>query len=266
MVTILKKCDDDNITIHSASLTYTTVLNFIPIIAMAYFAFEILGGLDKFQSDIERFISENLAPNFGDQILGFINSVRNQISAKALGVFGAIGFVLAGINLLAKIELSLNLIWGKKRARPWMQKMSTFWTLISLGPILLGVSLVVTGNAVAWLRSDHGEIARVIVFAWQFIPYVTSTMLMTMVYMWLPAHKVHFKNAFKAGVISGVIFEVAKQLYAMYAIRAISSSIYGSLAVAPVFLLWLNFVWMIFLFGAQVCYFLNEKPGQMRSV
>lgn len=258
---IVKKSDDDNISIHSASLTYTTVLSFIPIIAMAYFFFDVMGGLDKFQTDIEKFIGTNLAPNFADQILELVASVREKVSAKALGAFGFVGFILAGINLLAKVELSLNMIWGKKRARPWVQKMSTFWTLISLGPIFLGLSLLLTGAVLDWLRSDRGEIARAIVFLWQFIPYVTSSILMTMVYMWLPAHKIKFKSAMYAGIAAGVVFEIAKQLYAVYAVRAIKSSIYGSLAVAPVFLLWLNFVWMIFLFGAQICHYLNERQA-----
>lgn len=258
LMIIVRKADADNIAIHSASLTYTSVLSFVPVIALGYFLFDMMGGVDKFQADMEYFIGQNLAPSFADQIMSFVMAVRTQISSKAIGVFGFIGFVVAGINLLSKVELSLNMIWGKKRVRPWVNKMTTFWTIISLGPIFLGASLILTGEALKYLRSDNGEIARALVFLWQLVPYVTSPILFTAIYFWLPAHKVRLKNAARAGIWTGVLFEAAKQIYAIYAVKAIKASIYGSLAVAPVFLLWLNFVWMIFLFGAQICFYLND--------
>jgi len=57
-----------------------------------------------------------------------------------------------------------------------------------------------------------------------------------------------------------LVFGIAKILYAAHANHSLAkNAIYGSLVVIPVFLLWLYVVWLIVLFGAELCCYFQYK-------
>lgn len=253
------KCMQDKITLVASSLAYTSVLSLIPMIALAYFFLDFSGGLDTIQKVVEDFIFSNLAPSFGNQMSSYVTSVRKNISPKTLGVFGVIGTVYTSLTMLVQIEQALNSIWKVERARPWSQKITQYWTMMTLGPLLLSVSFVVSGKLMSWVKQDAGEIARMVLLLWSLVPYIASSMLFACVYIVLPYRKIHKKSALLSGVLTAFIFEVSKQAYGHYASHAIGKSVYGSLAVLPVFLLWLYWIWIVVLLGAEFCFFIETR-------
>ena len=43
-----------------------------------------------------------------------------------------------GVLLLATVEDQLNALWRVTTPRPWIQRILAYWTLLTLGPLLLG--------------------------------------------------------------------------------------------------------------------------------
>lgn len=259
---IWKKSEKDMIFVHSASLTYTTFLNLIPVFAIAYYFFDFLGGFEQLQKHVESFISQNLAPQFADEILTYLEIVKIKISPKAIGAFGVVAFIISSIFLLSKIEYSLNKMWNISKSRSWTNKVTTYWTMISLGPIVIAISILASQKIISILSESEHFFALIVVGVISFIPYVFSVLLISGIYLWLPTVKIPWKMALTGGIIAAFLFEGLKQVYAFYAVYALKNSIYGTLAVLPVFMLWINLVWVVILFGAQVCYFLVERPDR----
>lgn len=259
---IWKKSDEDLILVHAASLTFSTFLNLIPLFALAYYFFDFLGGFELLQKNIEGFIAENLAPQFGDEILTYLEIIRQRISPKAMGAFGVFGFIISSILLLSKIEFSLNSMWNIKKTRAWTRKITTYWTIISLGPIFISVSVLASRKIYVLLEDSNNFFAIFLVTVFSVIPYFTSAIFLTAVYMWLPSVRINWRYALVGGVMASFMFEVLKQLYAFYATYAIKNSIYGTLAVLPVFMVWINLAWIVVLLGAQICYFLVQRPDK----
>ncbi len=71
----------------------------------------------------------------------------------------------------------------------------------------------------------------------------------------IPNKKVHITAAITGGLISGTIYQVIQMAYLKFQIGVSSYNvIYGSFAALPLFLLWLQTSWAIFLFGAEIAF------------
>jgi membrane protein len=249
-----KKSQQDLIFTQATALAYTTLLSLVPVLAVAFFLFKAFGGFESLQAKLQPLIEQNLAPAFSDQISTYLNQFIGNVHAGTIGALGIIGFIFTSISTLATIEKTFNLIWGIREARSVAKRVTTYWSLLTIGPLLLGISLGLSSKALIWLKDDNGAISHVLVWSAALTPYLVSGLLFAGLYLFMPNVSVDKGDALKAGAITGLVFELAKLLYASYATHVISkSSIYGSLAIFPIFLLWLYVIWLIVLFGAELC-------------
>ena len=86
-------------------------------------------------------------------------------------------------------------------------------------------------------------------------PYALSGLLFTALYMYMPNTDIRFRNAILPGFIAGTAFQFLQYFYIHSQIWVSSyNAIYGSFAALPMFMLWVNFSWIICLFGAQLSY------------
>lgn len=255
---IYEKSDRDKISIYASSLAFTTFISFIPMLAMAYALFNAFGGVEKLNLQLNDFILSNLTPDFGTQILKYMKGLEAGLSPKALGIFGFLGFAYTTFSLIYKIEACLTMIFQFKAQRTWVRRITNYWTLMTLGPLLLGLSIYLSSQALIWLKHDTGEISKLLTFVVGVLPIGLSTFLITGLYVILPTQRIRIPNALAAGLAASLSFEIAKQAYALYATRALSSSLYGALAVIPVFCMWVYIAWMIVLIGAEICYELER--------
>lgn len=255
-----KKSQNDLIFTQATALAYTTLVSLVPLCAVAFFLFKSFGGFENLQSQLEPLMQANLAPAFGDKITTYINEIVSKVHAGAVGTVGLIGFIVTTVLTISTIEKSFNLIWGVKKSRPLSRRITTYWTLLSIGPVLMTLSIMFGTKAFLWLKNDNGLIANGLVILFSLIPYIASGILFSAVFFFIPNTQVHFKDAFKAGALTGIVFELAKLVYARYAVKTVSQdALYGSLVVIPVFLLWLYVVWLILLFGAELCCYFQFK-------
>lgn len=193
--------------------------------------------------------------------MDLVGAARLQINSKALGVFGILGFTYAVTSMLTKIEDFFNLIWQRRARRSYLKRSMIYLTIIVIGPLLLGLSFYVSSQVAGWLKHDNGEISRAILFWWTLVPYLFTSFLFIAMYLLLPAGQVNRKYAVLSGLGAGLAFELAKVGYSTYARYSLENSVYGSLAILPVFLIWLNLGWVIVLSGAIVCCYYDKKAS-----
>jgi YihY family inner membrane protein len=258
--TFFSKIGRDRLLDHASSLTFTSILSLIPMIAIAYAFFAAFGGVEKFKGQFELFIANNLAPSFAEQVIGYVNSIQGQISPETIGIAGLVGFLITSVLMLDKIESAFNLIWGAIKPRPLIRRFTNYWTLLSIGPVLLGTSLLLSGNAVTWLQGDSGDLAKAAVYlATYLVPLAVSSVMFFCLFYMLPNAGIHRRDAAFAALMTGFVFEIAKVAYAYYASFSIKNSVYGSLAILPVFFLWIYVIWMITLLGFEFCCYLEAR-------
>lgn len=241
-------------------LTYYSLLNVVPVVAVA-FAIAKGFGLEKL---IEKQILQmadkaNWQADITTQILTFSNKLLDQAKGGVIAGVGVIMLFWTVISILGKIEGSLNQIWEVKRARTLVRKFTDYIALMVFAPILLIVSSSATVLVAGQVKLIMDKIAllgifsSVILFLLNLLPYVSIWVLLTMLYLVMPNTRIPIKSAIIGGITAGTITQIIQWLYIKFQIGAASyGAIYGSFAALPLLLAMLQISWMIVLFGAEV--------------
>ncbi len=243
-------------------LTYYSLLNVVPVVAVA-FAIAKGFGLEKL---IEKQILEmaekaNWQADITTQIISFSHNLLNQAKGGLIAGVGIVLLLWTVISIMGKIEESLNEIWEIKKPRTLIRKFSDYMAMMILGPVLLIISSSATILVASQVKVIVNKIAvlgvfsKVIFLLLNLLPYASIWVLFTMLYLIMPNTKIPIRSAILGGVAAGTIAQIVQWIYIKFQIGAASyGAIYGSFAALPLFLGMLQMSWMIVLFGAEMAY------------
>ena len=252
----------DNCQKTASVLTYYSLLNVVPILAVA-FAVAKGFGLEKM---IEKQIVDisqkaNLQPDVTNHLLMFSHNVLQHAKGGLIAGVGIILLLWTIISILGKIEGALNEIWEVRKARSLIRKFSDYMAMMVLSPVLL----VVSGSATVLVASQitevlhkialPGVLSSLILFLLNLLPYVSIWILLIALYLVMPNAPIPIRSAVLGGVAGGTIAQIVQWIYVKFQIGVTSyGAIYGSFAALPLFLGWVQMSWMIVLFGAEMAY------------
>ncbi len=236
----------------AAALSYTSLLSLVPLMAVMFStlaAFPVFQGLEK---EIEAFIFKNFVPALGETVQTYLHEFSEKASGlRAIGISFLFITVLLMMNT---IENAFNVIWRVRAKRKPVTRFMTYWAILTLGPLLLGAGFVAT----SYLASlpIFSEVDQTLGIKRKFlflIPFLMSTVAFFLIYQLLPNRTVSTKSALIGGLVAGILFEIAKRLFAYYVVHFPSQqAIYGAFATIPIFLLWIYLSWVIILLGAEI--------------
>ncbi len=162
------------------------------------------------------------------------------------------------MSLLDQIESSFNHIWQIGSSRPWYRKFTDYLTIMLIAPVflILSSSITVLDLSDFITKSSILDFFKPIFnFLLKFAPYLLTWFALTVLFIIMPNTKVKFVPALVSGIIAGTILQVLQWLYIdlQFGISKLSS-IYGSFAAIPLFILWLQGSWIIVLLGAELSF------------
>ncbi len=264
----------ERIRLRAAALTYMTLLSLVPALAVVFSIFTAFGGLRDVQQQLRGFIVNVLAVQNQDEVLTYLDQFVGQVHAGRLGAIGLIVLFFTVISTLANIETAFNDIWGVTKGRSWVERFQVYWPLLTIAPLLLGLSLSLTASFEASdaVKQVVDTIPIVGLFG-RVVPVFLTCVSFTLLYHFMPNTRVAISSAGVGGTVAGTLWVIAQQLYAVYAANAISySAIYGSLGAVPLFIIWLYVSWTVALLGATVTFAVQsagtyepERPNSQRE-
>src|SRR5690606_24387856 len=156
----------------AGSLSFLSLLAIAPMFSIVFWVTAASPLFGRLRDALQGFLMVNLFPA---SISNTVIDLLNQFAAKAneLSVIGLTVFLLTAFVALQTIEGTLNRIWLADRPRPVAHRLALYWMMLTLGPLLLGASLVFHGMvATSWLRgADLNEVRNV----WTFVlPWITA--------------------------------------------------------------------------------------------
>jgi len=160
---------------------------------------------------------------------------------------------------MSNIDKAFNTIWHVRRKRSPVSKFTVYWAILSLGPILIAVSVGVTSYLVSIpLFSDGETVMLVRNRLLSLMPVGLSAFAFTLLYALVPNRSVPLRHAILGGVLAALLFELAKRGFALYVTTFPTyETIYGALAAVPIFLIWIYLSWLVTLLGAEFTYCLG---------
>lgn len=245
----------DRIVNKASALTYSTLLAIVPILAIV---FAIARGFG-----FDNLMENQIISGFGGPtetttvILQFVNSYLSQTKS---GIFIGVGLVMllwSVLNLINNMEITFNRIWQVKKARSMYRKITDYFSMLLLIPILLVLSGGISIFMSTMLKNveDFTLLAPIGKFLVRLIPFALTWFMFTGLYVFMPNTKVKLKHALISGILAGTAHQVFQFLYISSQLWVSRyNAIYGSFAALPMFLLWLQISWTICLFGAELTY------------
>jgi membrane protein len=248
----MRRLNEESLPQVAGSLTFTTSLALVPILTIALAIFTTFPLFNTFRTSLEAYFIKSLMPrDIALTILGYLNTFAAK--ATGLSAIGAVALIVTSITTLGMIDRVFNHIWRVKNSRPLTQRVLVYWAIVTLGPLLIGVSITVTSYL---FTATTGVVARV-----PFVGAVFFTMLsvgltmgaFTLLYTAVPNRYVDWHDAAWGGLVAAIAFEIAKRFFALFVSQAPTYTVvYGAVAALPIFLVWIYVCWLITLVGAVI--------------
>jgi membrane protein len=253
----LRRFNADGCFAAAGALSYTALVSLVPLAAIALGSLSVFPIFGQVHDQILALVFKNFVPTIGEEAAWWFRAFAD--SAAQTTAIGVIGIAATGVLLLVTVEDQLNVIWRVTSPRPWGQRVLAYWTLITLGPLLVGLSLSLSTyfeiaarhagfgqEAFQWIESGwlHG-LARA-------VPALLEFVALTLLYWLIPNCAVRWRDAALGALTATLAIELLKVGFTIY-IGAMSyyQTVYGTLAAIPIFLLWMYISWMAVLLGAE---------------
>ncbi len=239
----------------ASNLTYSTLLAFVPIMAVV---FAIARGFG-YSIYIEEWFKDSLSsqPDAANTIIGFVNSYLIHTKKGLFLGIGLLFMLWTTLMLISNIETAFNDIWQVRRQRSIFRTITDYIALLFLIPVVIVVSsgLSILVAALNHQLKDIIVLGPLMSFAIKLSPYLLLSVAFTVLYIFMPNTKVKLKSAAIPGIIAGVSMQLFQSIYINSQIWISNyNAIYGSFAIIPFFLLWLQASWIICLVGAELSY------------
>ena len=235
----------------ACALTHRTLLAIVPFFAMM---FAIARGFN-----VQNFLLDQLTQRFASQrdfIVRAVSSVDSYLEHTTDGVFLGVGIVALIVTLyflLNAVERSFNTIWDCPE-RTFARKFTDYTSIHFWVPVLMiaafGISVWIdSGIRSFFLLPNISTIAEI---ALRVLNFAIQVVVFTLLMKYMPNTNVRLRYALFSGVVCSISFELLQMLFSFSLYVSSYNAVYGSFAYIPLFLLWVQFSWLICLVGAQL--------------
>lgn len=242
---VLRQWARDKCPQQAASLAFQTVLSVVPLLAVTLAMLRLTGSLGE-QSAFVKFLSSELIPVSEDRISAQLLAWSENVTFESLGAVGLATTVVLAFIMANSLEKIASFIWRSERKRSLSQKFMVFYAAATVGPALLGMGLV----QAAKFGLTEGAAGLLFSFLFTFVALFLANLL-------LPSCSVRVKPAVWGAAVATLLFEVSKFAFKYYSTEFALEryeGIYGAVAIAPLWLLWVYYTWLTMLLGFEVAH------------
>jgi len=234
------------------SLTFTTLLALVPLITIMLTVVTAFPVFDDIVATLRSFVVTNLVPEASSKLIAVYMQQFSDNAAR-LTALGIVLLAVTSIMLMLTIDRSFNTIWRVKRPRPLIQRVLIFWSVLTVGPLLVGGSLSLT----SWLLTQSMGLGKqapeLTIAALKLVPLVLTSVAFGFLYRTVPNRQVTVLDAAVGGIIAAFAFETMKIGFGHFLAEiATYKLVYGTFASLPIFLMWIYLSWVVVVFAAVI--------------
>jgi membrane protein len=246
-VLTLRQAHEDSVLLTASALAFVTVLSLVPLLAALSFI-----GTRVFDQPAEKSLElfVQVLPYAERTVTDKLREFLAQ--AEEIHGIGLAALFATSLFAFATVEETINKIWNVSRRRPFRFRLLSFCLLLFWAPLLLGASLsslILLRQSPALRQLVQGSVLL------HVAPFAAAVVGLTLLYWVVPYTKVRFRNALAGGLLGAILLEVLRQGYGYYVelFRGVST-VYGSSAVALLFMISIELTWTIVLLGSEAAY------------
>ena len=284
----LREFHRNDLSLRASALTLTILLSLVPILAMSAAVIKGLGGdnhLRQMAYDSLAILEQQspvplvpgtapvpLETTLFDHLRSAVDTTFDYVERTnfaTLGTIGTLALIFSIMLVLHQIEGAMNTIWQVAAGRSFLRKLSDYITLLVLMPLAVNIGFAASAFIerpelltrldayipVLWLQ---GQLLKA-------IPIIIITLTLWIIYLFFPNTRVRTVPAFAGALAAAVCWFAAQSFFVSMQVGVSNyNAIYGSFASLPLLLLWIHFVWLVILAGAQLaCTFQMITPFRL---
>lgn len=252
---------DDRCPTYASALSFSSLLSIVPFLAIVFTLLKLL----NVHTSLTPVILSNVTAGSHElitRILHYIHSTR----VGSLGVVGVTTLLMSVMATLDTTEDAFNQICELERGKAYHHKLRDYLIVIISIPLLLALSVSITTslqnqNLLRWLFSLPG-FGNKLMTLFRMTPYLSTWIALLFLYKFIPNTRISLKNALIGSLTAGTVLQIAQWLYIHLQIGVSRyNAIYGTLALLPVFMIWIFTSWIIVLAGMQLIWHLQKETN-----
>ena len=261
-----KKCS-----LRASSLTLLTLFSIVPLFALAFGIANSFG--------LEETLREYIYQSFGDHqevlnnVLTYSENLLHSTQGGIVAGIGLLILIFTIMRLLYYIEEAFNDIWEIKKSRSFIRILTDYLSIMIIAPILLVFSNDIFIIAIEYTVNFFSRtyITNTLPFDLSVLSsarYLLFGLMLSLLYIIMPNMIVKTKHAIIAGIITGATYIIVEVNYiSLQSSVSNYNKVYGSFAIFPLFLIWLQISWYIILYGAALTYSMsNVKKYHLKQL
>jgi membrane protein len=244
----------------AAAISYYAAFSLAPLLVIAVAVAGLVLGADKVKHEvIGQFVA--MMGKQGGELVGTVLENASKPKEGALATILGIAALLVGASgAFGQLKEALNRTWevrekkGGSVLRFLRTRFISFAMVLVIGFLLLvslAVSALLTGVG-SWVGGALPGWAPVLEIANFVVSIVVVTMLIALIYRFLPDAQIEWRVVWVGAAVTALLFTLGKFLIGLYLGRTSAVSIYGAAGSLAVILLWIYYTSLIFLFGAEI--------------
>lgn len=252
----------DGVLTLASSLAFFSVLSIVPLLSVTTALLGAFGVFESSGADLARYLGA-LFPTSGYEIVTYLRKFSVQGAASIGGISG-LSLLVIGVTLFNSIERALSNIWRGVGERNIVQKFLMFYTMITLGPVLLIMSIIQSAKVQLFISAFGVDTSSVSLF----LPFMYALVVFTLMNKILPNTSVDWSSALVGGGVTAAAFELAKWGFNQYVNLIVFESynkLYGALGLAPIFMIWVYVTWLVILIGSEMAYCYQHMGNLLRT-
>lgn len=258
MKTFYQRFMSEGILKEAASLTYITLLGFVPFINFLVLIAPDMPFLNL-GDKLRELVVQNFIPSSANAIINFMEKLI--MPKVGYNIFNIVILIISSYSLFAVIRGTFDRILSMqlKTSQDTITQLVKFF-----GTIVFGLLIIV----LLFSSSSIPIISRLLkspVLQWimVIVPFILQFLAIVFLYMLLPSVRINRASLFRGAFWTTVIWVIGKSAFDFYIYNLTNyQALYGVMAVLPIFLLWIYVNWAIILGGmVLVSVIENNKTG-----
>jgi membrane protein len=256
-VIVTQQTARDRLHVRSATLAYWTAVGAVPLLVIAFALTGPIGLREATVESVRGLMYDTvLSDAVGAELVAVLEQMLHQVDLGTVGWIGVLGLMAISSQIYFQVELAFNDIFSTRLHRSWFWRFSLFNLSLLIAPLLLAGGMIISAKL-----PDTG-------FGF-VVPWLMTSAAFVLSIKYLPNTPVRWRSAIIGGLVSALLFEMSKRGFTLYidllGTRDSLARLYGSVAFLPLFLIWLNVVWLVVLMGVELAYVI-DKGSQLLDV
>lgn len=255
-----KRWSDNNPWRQSAIIAYYSIFSMPALLLIVIFMAGYFFGEDAVSNQLSQQIEDAIGQDAANVVETMVANAADPGTSR-IAFWAGLGFLIfSATTVFYQLQISLDRIWGviprpKKAMLKYMKdRLFSFILIVFIGLLLLATLLMnsIISIAADWIRANISErVASLVIIANFLLPILIMTVLFALMFKILPDAIIRWRSVWVGSVLTAFLFALGQWGLSIYFRYAEPGSLYGAAGSIILLLIWVTYVVMIILYGAE---------------